>query len=266
MLPPAGSSFVLYELSEGVATLTLNRPERLNAWVPEMADRYFELMKHAADDPDVRVIVITGAGRGFCAGADMAELKTLGTEKMPGDERPQETFPTTDIPKPVIAAINGACVGIAFLLVATCDMRFAAKGAKLSTTFSRLGLNAEAGISWMLPRLMGLGSALDVLLSGRTFLADEASDMGFVDRLYEPDRLLPETLAYAREIAARCSPTSFAVIKKQVYRDLDRDFAIAEREALKLTLEALKRPDFKEGLASFSEKRPPRFAPYRPEP
>jgi enoyl-CoA hydratase/carnithine racemase len=243
--PAEGSPFVLYDLTDGVATLTLNRPERLNAWVPEMADRYYALMEHAAGDPEVRVIVITGAGRAFCAGADMAQL---------------------DIPKPVIAAINGACVGIAFLLAATCDVRFAATGAKLSTTFARLGLNAEAGISWILPRLMGVGPALDILLSGRTFLAEEGRELRFVDRVYPHDRLLPETLSYARDMAARCSPTSFAVIKAQVYRDLHREYATAERDALKLTLEALRRPDFQEGLASFSEKRPPRFAPLRQRP
>jgi enoyl-CoA hydratase/carnithine racemase len=264
--PAEGSPFVLYDLTDGVATLTLNRPERLNAWVPEMADRYYALMEHAAGDPEVRVIVITGAGRAFCAGADMAQLDTLRSGPLPGEERPQEVFHTSEIPKPVIAAINGACVGIAFLLAATCDVRFAATGAKLSTTFARLGLNAEAGISWILPRLMGVGPALDILLSGRTFLAEEGRELRFVDRVYPHDRLLPETLSYARDMAARCSPTSFAVIKAQVYRDLHREYATAERDALKLTLEALRRPDFQEGLASFSEKRPPRFAPLRQRP
>jgi enoyl-CoA hydratase/carnithine racemase len=265
-MTPRESSVVLYDVTDGVATLTLNRPERLNAWTAEMAERYFALMAQSANDPEVRVIVITGAGRAFCAGADMAELRTLETGPLPGDDRPQETFHTMEIPKPVIAAINGACVGIAFLLVATCDMRFAATGAKLSTTFARLGLNAEAGSSWILPRLMGLGPALDVLLSGRTFLSEEAKEMGFVDRIYAPERLLPETLAYAREMAERGSPASFAVIKRQVYGDLHRDYASAETDSLRLTREALKRPDFREGLASFSEKRPPRFAPLRREP
>ena len=259
----AESSTVLYEVANGVATLTLSRPERLNAWNNEMADRYFALMERATDDPEVRVIVITGAGRAFCAGADVGDLKTLGSGPLPGDERPQETFHTMDIPKPVIAAINGACVGIAFLLAATCDMRFAATGAKLSTTFARLGLNAEAGSSWILPRLVGLGPALDLLLSGRIVLSDEAREMGFVDRLYPPDRLMPETMAYARELAEKCSPASFAVIKRQVYGDLHRDYASAEKDALRLTREALREPDFLEGLASFSEKRAPRFAPLR---
>ena len=256
---------VLYAVDGGVATVTLNRPERLNAWTNEMADRYFALMQQAASDPAVRVIVITGAGRAFCAGADVAGLETLLSGPLPGDVRPQETFRTMEIPKPVIAAINGACVGIAFVLAATCDLRFAATGAKLSTTFARLGLNAEAGSSWVLPRLVGLGNALDILLSGRIFLSEEAKDMGFVDRLYPPDRLLPETMAYARELAERCSPASFAVIKRQVYGDLQRDYDSAERDALRLTREALRRPDFLEGLASFNEKRAPRFPPLRPE-
>ncbi len=251
---------VLYEVNAGVAVLTLNRPERLNAWIPEMADRYFALMERATADPEVRVIVITGAGRAFCAGADVDFLKNM---PLPGTERPQERFLTMNIPKPVIAALNGACVGIAFLLVASCDVRFATAGAKLSTTFSRLGLVAEAGLSWLLPRMVGHARALELLLSGRTFLAEEAERIGFVNRVYRAEELLSGTMNYAREMAAMCSPTAMAKIKSQVYRDWESGFSAAETGALAMTIDAVRGRDFKEGLRSFAEKRPPRFGPLR---
>ena len=258
---------VIVEMAGSVATIWMNRPERLNAWTSEMAARYFGLMEDAAADPAVKVIVITGAGRGFCAGADLGQLKSEGPPgSFAGDERPQEVFHTMDIPKPVIAAINGACVGIALVLAATCDLRFAAAGAKFGTIFARLGLIAEAGSSWLLPRLMGRGAALDILLSGRIFLAEEALQLRFVDRVYPAERLLDETMAYAREMAAMCSPTSLAIIKRQVQRNAEGSFLAAESEAIRMVLEAVKGADFTEGMASFAEKRPPRFAPLRRDP
>ena len=175
------SDVVLIEVSEGVAQLTLNRPDRLNAWTAEMGRAYFDLLDECAAREDVRVIVVTGAGRGFCAGADMKDLESIGSGDLDGaradlDERPQ-TYALT-IPKPVIAAINGPCAGLGLVHALMCDLRFAAQGAKLTTAFARRGLVAEHGISWVLPRLVGPARALDLLLSGRIVLAEEAARAG----------------------------------------------------------------------------------------
>ncbi|MGH7899004.1 MAG: enoyl-CoA hydratase-related protein, partial [Candidatus Binatia bacterium] len=151
---------VLRDLQDGVATLTLNRPERLNAWTPEMEIRYFGLLDEAAADPDVRVIVVTGAGRGFCPGFDMDALRDIGEGGEPRSSGKPQTHPLT-IPKPILAAINGACAGLGLVQALMCDLRFAAAGAKFTTSFVRRGLIAEHGSSWMLPRLVGHARALD---------------------------------------------------------------------------------------------------------
>jgi enoyl-CoA hydratase/carnithine racemase len=249
---------VLYEVSEGVAVLTLNRPDRLNAWVPEMQVRYFDLLEQAAADPDVRAIVVTGAGRGFCAGADMEVLQGSGAgEDARGDDRPQ-TFPMT-IPKPVIGAINGPAAGLGLVMALMCDIRFAAAGAKLTTAFSRRGLIAEHGISWVLPRLVGSAHALDLLFSGRVVLAEEAAGMGLVNAVHPGEELMDRTLAYARELGIWSSPTSMAVMKRQVYEHLERGAADSLAESNQLMADSFTRPDFAEGVAAFVEGREPRF-------
>jgi len=249
---------VLYDVQDGVAVLTLNRPERLNAWVPDMQVRYFDLLEQAAADPDVRVIVVTGAGRGFCAGADMEVLQGGdASEDARGDERPQ-TYPMT-IPKPVIAAVNGPAAGLGLVMALMCDLRFAAAGAKLTTAFARRGLIADHGISWVLPRLVGSAHALDLLFSGRVVLAEEAAGMGLVNAVHPAESLLDETLAYARELATWSSPTSMAVMKKQVYEHLEQAAAPALAESNQLMAESFTRPDFGEGVSSFVEGREPRF-------
>jgi enoyl-CoA hydratase/carnithine racemase len=210
------------------------------------------------------VIVVTGAGRGFCAGADMGELQAIGDGSFNGEERAAErlpqTFPLT-IPKPIIAAINGPCAGIGLVQALMCDLRFAAAGAKFTTAFSRRGLIAEHGISWVLPRLVGPARALDLLLSARVVLAEEAAELGLVNRVVAPDALLEETLAYARDLAVNCSPTSMAIMKSQVYAALEqgRDEALAS--ANELMLASFGRDDFREGVASFVERREPAFPP-----
>jgi len=173
------------------------------------------------------------------------------------DARPQ-TFPLT-IRKPLLAAINGPCAGIGLVLALTCDVRFAAAGAKFTTAFSRRGLVAEHGSSWLLPRLIGHAAALDLLLSGRVFLAEEALAIGLVNRVYEPDRLLPEAYAYARELATQCSPAAMAEIKEQVYAAYEQRLDDAVAEANRRMAASFGRPDFKEGVSSFMEKRPPAF-------
>src|SRR5919199_1535839 len=200
-------------IRDGVALLTLNRPERLNAWTGEMERAYFDLLAECGDDEDVRAIVVTGAGRGFCAGADMQELQSIGDggvdEAARGRDRRPQAFPLT-IPKPILAAINGPVAGIGLVQALMCDIRFAAAGAKITTAFARRGLVAEHGISWALPRLVGPAHALDLLLSGRVVLAEEAAQMGLVNRVLAPEQLLDETLAYARDMAASCSPAAMA--------------------------------------------------------
>ena len=187
----------------GVAVLTLNRPDRLNAWTAELGRAYFDLLEDCAGRGDVRAIVVTGAGRGFCAGADMQDLQTIGRGEgrgAAGDTRPQ-TFALT-IPKPIVAAINGPCAGIGLVHALMCDIRFAATDAKLTTAFSRRGLVAEHGISWILPRLVGPARALDLLLSARVVLGEDAERLGLVNRALPRDQVLDEAVAYARDLAA----------------------------------------------------------------
>jgi enoyl-CoA hydratase/carnithine racemase len=259
-----GDDVLLRSVEDGVAVLTLNRPDRFNAWTRELERTYFGALDDCVADDDVRVIVVTGAGRGFCAGADMGELEAMGSGDFdPGEaehERRPQTFPLT-VPKPIVAAVNGACAGIGLVQALMCDVRFAAAGAKFTTAFARRGLIAEHGIAWLLPRLVGPARALDLLMSGRVALAEEAAEMGLVNRVVAPDALLDETLAYARDLAVNCSPTSMATMKRQVYAALDQPLGEALAEADRLMLESFGRQDFAEGVASFVERRPPRFAP-----
>lgn len=261
---------VLYETTEtGVAILTFNRPDRLNAWGPDIAAGFYAAIDRAEQDPAVRAIVLTGRGRGFCAGAYLgapSSVPSYGeTMEKAGQtnladlvgERPPH-FVTT-LRKPVIAAINGACVGIGLTQALMCDVRFAAVGAKFGAVFARRGLIAEFGISWILPRLTNWGVALDLLLSGRTFLAEEAAELGLVKEVVAPDSLMKRALDYAEDIATNCSPASMAVIKRQVYGDATRDVEQANSLAEVLLHEAMPRPDVIEGITSFLEKRPPQF-------
>jgi enoyl-CoA hydratase/carnithine racemase len=257
------SEVVQMAIEDGVALLTLNRPDRLNAWTVEMEQTYFGMLEQCAGSAEVRVVVVTGAGRGFCAGADMQDLQALGNGSVEASdhatERRPQTYPLT-IPKPIIAAINGACAGIGLVQALMCDMRFAAEGAKLTSAFARRGLVAEHGISWMLPRLVGPARAMDLLLSGRVVLAEEAEGMGLVNRVLAPEKLLEQTLEYAGELATSCSPASMATMKRQVYADLERDLPRALAEADRLMLDSFTAPDFVEGVTSFLERRDPRFA------
>lgn len=259
------SEVVGMEVEEGVALLTLNRPERLNAWTAEMERDYFAALEECGSSQQVRAIVVTGAGRGFCAGADMQDLQALGSGELDvaaaeAQERRPQSFPLS-IPKPIVAAINGPCAGIGLVQAIMCDLRFAAAGAKLTTAFARRGLVAEHGISWMLPRLVGPARALDLLMSGRVVLAEEALELGLVNRVVDGASLLAETLSYARELARSCSPASMARMKAQVYDDLERGLAEALERADELMVESFSGPDFAEGVASFVERRDPDFAP-----
>jgi enoyl-CoA hydratase/carnithine racemase len=266
--PEVTSEPVLYDVRDtGVAIVTLNRPERMNGWGGGLATKFYERLDDAEADPDVRAIVVTGSGRAFCAGADMGDLNTITNATTDGDTDVSKLvgarhphFVTT-MRKPVIAAINGACAGMGLTMALVCDVRFAAEGAKFTTSFARRGLIAEYGISWILPRVVGWGAALDLLLSGRVFFADEAAELGLVKEVVSPEALLPRAIGYAEDIAANCAPSSLAVIKQQVYADTMREVFEASAVAEKLMHESMLRPDFIEGITSFFEKRSPNFPP-----
>jgi enoyl-CoA hydratase/carnithine racemase len=265
---------VLYEVRDtGVALLTLNRPDRMNGWGGGLAAMFYQRLDDAEADHAVRAIVVTGSGRAFCAGADMGNLNTIGNATVDaaagtdvttlvGSHHPHHVM---TMRKPVIAAINGACAGMGLTIALVCDVRFAAEGAKFTTSFARRGLIAEYGISWILPRVVGWGVARDLLLSGRVFYADEAAKLGLVNAVVAPDELLPTAISYAEDIAANCAPNSLAVIKQQVYADSMRDVFDASDRAEKLMHESMLRPDFIEGITSFFEKRPPNFPPLKEE-
>ncbi|MDO8212240.1 enoyl-CoA hydratase-related protein [Conexibacter sp. CPCC 206217] len=252
---------VLYDVAERVATVTLNRPSRLNAWTPQLGLAYHDALARAGADPGVRAIVVTGAGRGFCAGADMGDLNEISPGNHPEivDDR-RHTFVRT-LPKPVIAAVNGAAAGMGLMLAAMCDVRIAAEGAKLTTAFARRGLIAEHGLAWLLTRLVGPAAALDLLLSARVVLAEEALQLGLVNRVVGRGEALDAAWAYARELATHSSPASMAVIKRQVQDDLERGLDAAYAAAEEAMYASLDRPDLAEGVASFTERRAPDFPP-----
>ena len=254
----------LYEVTDRVAVVTLNRPERLNAWTDKLAVAYFDRLDEAVADPRVGAIVVTGAGRGFCPGADMADLQGLSSEDGGGRGRRGPARPTTypmSVPKLMVAAINGACAGLGLVQALLCDVRIAAAGAKFTTAFARRGLIAEHGISWVLPRIVGTASALDLLTSGRVFTAEEAAALGVVNRVVPPDQVLAEAIEYARDVAANCSPASVAAIKDQLRRHISMEFDAACADSDRLMARSLRGPDFREGVSSYIEKRPPEFAP-----
>ena len=272
------TSEILYNVADGIATITLNRPDKLNAWTGQMGIEVREAMEAAQADHSVRVIILTGAGRGFCAGADMSLLTELASKghtaaaaqvlghqrqsKFGEDDRPDylgtySYFPS--IKKPVIAAINGHAVGLGFILSLYCDLRFASDQAKFGTAFSRRGLIAEYGVAWILPRLIGPANALDLLLSARIIDAGEASRMGLANRVFPVESFMTQVREYALELVKSVSPRSMAVIKRQVYHGLLQTLEEAAASAEVEILESLRSDDFKEGVAHFAEKRAPHF-------
>ncbi len=256
---------VLYEVSDGIATVTLNRPERLNAWNGDIGHLYWTYLDQAVADAAVKVIIVTGAGRGFCSGADMDVLQGIGSRggqtEDRGPRRDEHQTYTLSVPKPVIAVINGACAGLGLVQAVMADVRFAAAGAKFTTAFARRGLIAEHGVGWVLPKLVGPSRALDLLMSARVVLAEEALEMGLVNRVYPADQLMAEARAYALDLAQNVSPTSMAVIKQQVWHSVQNELTASNELSDREMRSSLKRQDFKEGVASFLEKRKPQFAP-----
>ncbi|KAA1422298.1 enoyl-CoA hydratase [Mumia zhuanghuii] len=251
---------VLAERRGSVLLLTLNRPERLNAWNDELEERYFALLDEAEADPEVRAVVVTGAGRGFCAGADMDVLVSIGArEVVELPEHPRPRHRPLMFCKPLIAAINGAAAGLGLVEALYCDQRFATPEAKLTTSFARRGLIAEYGVAWLLPRLVGQSRALDLLMSARVVRGDEALRMGLVDRVVDADDLVDAAVAYAQDLATHCSPTSMSVIKRQVLQALDTDIRSALADAESEMVQSFHRADVAEGVASYLEGRAPAF-------
>ncbi len=250
----------LYEVRDGgVAVVTLNRPERNNGMNGNLELAYFRTLERAQGDRDVRAIVVTGAGKAFCPGADLGGAKQPGDEPLP-NAQVETSFPLS-IDKPMIAAVNGACAGVGLVQALQCDIRFGAKGAKFTTAFARRGLIAEYGIAWLLSRTVGRGAAADLLLSGRVFTAEEAFAMGLLNRLCEPQTLLEEATAYAADLAANVSPASMATMKEQLRRVEEQSFDEALQEAHALMRESLGGPDVGEGIGSFLERRQAAFLP-----
>ncbi len=270
-------SEITYTVDARVATITLNRPEKLNAWTRTMETEVRAAMTTAGNDDAVRAIVLTGAGRGFCAGADMSLLSDVsasGGDARPGDAAPggiaggldlppdyhlrYAYFPT--VPKPVVAAINGPAAGLGLIMALYCDVRFAADSAVFTTAFARRGLIAEHGISWLLPALVGHAHALDLLLSARKVDATEAVAMGLVNQVHAGPALMDATMAYARDLAENVSPRSIRVMKRQVYRAVLQSLEDATLIANAELPGSFVSEDFKEGVAHFLEQRPARFS------
>jgi enoyl-CoA hydratase/carnithine racemase len=266
---------VLYDVADRLCTITLNRPERLNAWTRQMHFDLKHAMYRAGADPEVRAIILTGAGRGFCAGADMGGLQAIQAGGATGDRSTQAEadlpggsalaefrmnysyFPS--IPKFIVAAINGPCAGLGLVIPLYADLRFAAESAVFTTAFAQRGLIAEHGVSWLLPRLVGLPAAMDLLCSARKFRAPEALALGLVSRVISDDKLLAETRAYARLLTDTVSPRSVAVIKRQLWEAQFQTLSEATVQANHEMELSFQTADFKEGVAHFLEKRAARF-------
>jgi len=264
MADPNAEKPVLVHVAEGIMTITLNRPDRGNAWNGPMAQGYFALLEQAARDDKVRAIIVTGAGKAFCVGGDGEKLAVVAET---GDIKPAALQPywfPLAVGKPIIAAINGACFGIGMQQALVSDIRFASEDAKFSTAYARRGLVAEMGMSWLLPRLVGTGHAMDLLISARLVRAAEAERMGLVNRVVPASDLLAEARAYATQLVTRCSPFSMRAIKQQSFADMAQPFLESFERSVALLDAALTMPDFKEGMASWQEGRAPAF-PALPE-
>jgi len=272
----------LYNVANRVATITLNRPDKLNAWTAVMESEVRSHMENAEQDDEVRVIVLTGAGRGFCAGADMSLLSAVADRELgdrelddrlreqvlrddanhlegaaPDFQKKYSYFPA--IGKPVIAAINGPVVGLGLVITLYCDLRLASDASRFSTTFARRGLIAEYGMAWMLPRIVGIANALDLLFSARTIDATEALRMGLVNRVFPQETFLEKVLEFAQELAFTVSPRSLRIIKRQVYEAMSQPLGEAFDISVREMMACFRTEDFKEGVAHFVQKRPAAF-------
>ncbi len=266
---------ILYRVEDGVAVITLNRPDKLNAWRGEMDRDVRAAMREANDDDSVKVIILTGAGKGFCAGADMGMLQNIQSasavtsrpavdSNKPWDPSANENFQKQyswlpAVKKPIIAGINGAAAGLGLILSLYCDIRFAADNAKFTTAFSRRGLVAEHGISWLLPRLIGFANAADLLYSARVITAPDALAMRLVSRVIPAADFEREVMAYAKMLATEVSPRSLREMKREIWNAQFQTLGQAIDAANADMPPSFRSEDFREGVAHFVEKRPPKF-------
>ena len=258
---------LLYEVSGGVATITLNRPDRLNAITGPMLDSLGKVLRDADVDREVRVIIITGAGRGFCAGLDLKDLVAgtgiganggggLATARFDLAGSPPIVLHTTD--KPVICALNGPAAGYGLDMALGCDIRIASTEAKLAAVFTKRGILPESGGTWLLPRLIGWAKAAEVAFRGMTLNAAEALEMGLVNHVVEPDQLMPVTREIATEIAAN-APLAVQATKRMMRLGLEETFEANVHHVFLQLLPLFQTEDFKEGVQSFLQKRPAQF-------
>jgi enoyl-CoA hydratase/carnithine racemase len=267
-----GYEQILYRVEDKVAVVTLNRPERLNAWTPVMQSEVKAAMRAASDDDGVRVIVLTGAGRGFCAGADMSALQGIQSGER-RERAPEQSFDATahpsfqrtysyfpSVPKPIIAAVNGPCAGLGMVIALYADVRFASDTAVFMTAFARRGLIAEHGISWLLPRLVGIANAADLLFSARRVEAREAHAIGLVNRVFAADTFEADVLAYAKMLASEVSPRSLREMKREIWNAQFQTLGEAIEAADTDMMASFASEDFTEGVAHFVEKRAPAFS------
>lgn len=264
-----------YTVADRIATVTLHRPDRMNAWTGRMHHEYRWCIARANADPDVRAIVVTGAGRGFCVGGD-AEALSGHVRKGGYDPGTPATMPQpgwgTDalfdhafafhwgLDKPVIAAINGAVAGVGLALACFADLRYAAAGARMTTAHGRLNLPAEYGLSWLLPRMVGLTRANDLLLFSRKFTSEDALAMGLVNAVVPAEGLLERTYAEVRDLITTISPDSLRQTRWQVYRDLHRDVRSSVADSEQLLDRMMKDPDFAEGVRALNAREQPRWS------
>ena len=273
-MDPVDFEKITYEIANGVALVTLNNPERRNAWGGRMSVEYRWALYHAHTDNRVRVVVLTGSGNDFCVGADSTELNSIESsggnyqksklDLPPFPEGTPEAFQRNHayplcISKPVIAAINGSCAGVGFIVASYADIRFGAENNVIKTAFSRLGLPAEYGLGWVLPKIMGRTNALQILLDGDRIDGAEVFRLGWLQKLFEPEELLVKTMEFAGKLARESSGYSMSCIKRQVTFDAEGDFSQAYTRSVEDMNAALTLPDFKEGLRALKEKRATNF-------
>jgi enoyl-CoA hydratase/carnithine racemase len=262
-----------YHKSERIATITYNRPEKMNAWTPRMFEELRQAIEDAENDFDIGAIIITGAGRAYCSGADMGGLNRIAQGAEQAGASGQSSFEAQvdaddmgrfafmlSLKKPIIAAINGPAVGMGFANALYCDIRIVSERVRMGLIFPRRGLAIEFGSSWLLPRIVGLANAVDLALTGRLIDAQEALRMGLVSRVVADSELMPAARALAADLATQCSPLGISYIKRFVYQHLYTDLATALRDEAESAGVMLHSQDFKEGVKAFLEKRAPKFS------
>ena len=262
---------------EGIATIWLSRPKRMNAWTGRMHTEYRYLLSRAEQDQGIRGIVVTGRGKGFCVGGDSDALtghvKKGGYDSGTSDEIEWPGYGVSDefdallayhygLSKPIVAAINGPVAGVGLALACFVDIRFAAPGIKLTTAHGKLNLPAEYGLSWVLPRLVGLGRANDLLLTSRVFYSEEAVAMGLVNQLFDSVNIVQQARGYLHEMVRAVSPNSIKQTRWQIYKDLHRDAASSVEDSEKLLKEMMKEQDYQEGVQAFLDKRNPKWSSF----